>query len=157
MIPHQNWLIFWLKSKFLISSEKENWKVSYFPSIISALENKELIIKKADKGNSVVLLNRADCMFKMKSILKDEPSKFKKFEVDESKVLNYVINLANRITSLIKILNVKSEFSLETYNAFYPVYVKLEVLKQLAKIQKLVTKNISSFSTVLSATDTPTY
>ena len=93
----------------------------------------------------------------MKSILKDEPSKFKKFEVDESKVLNYVINLANRITSLIKILNVKSEFSLETYNDFYPVYVKLEVLKQLAKIQKLVTKNISSFSTVLSATDTPTY
>ena len=48
----------------------------------------------------------------MTSILKDEPSRFEKFEVDEGKVLNYFINMTIRITSLIKILNIKNEISL---------------------------------------------
>ena len=46
----------------------------------SLMKNNEFMIQKADKGNTVVLINRADYIFKMKLILKDT-SNFEKTEI----------------------------------------------------------------------------
>ena len=59
-----------------------------FDALKSLMRNKELIIQKADKGNIAVLLNRKDCISKIKLILADT-SKFKKIQIDDSKVLNH--------------------------------------------------------------------
>lgn len=56
----------------------------------------------------------------MKLILKDT-SKFEEIETDQSKVLNYLINMENRFISVFKILNENNEINRETYNTLYPV------------------------------------
>ena len=43
-----------------------------------------------DKGNTVVLFNRKDYIPKMKQILANT-SKFKKIQIDDSKILNHLI------------------------------------------------------------------
>ena len=66
---------------------ENNLPKAEFDSLKFLIRNKGLIIQKADKGNTVVLLNRKDYNSKAKLIL-DDTSKFKKIEIDESKVLN---------------------------------------------------------------------
>ena len=60
-------------SKFM----ENNLSKAGFDALKSLIRNKELIIQKADKDNTVVLLNRKDYISKMKLILADT-SKFKK-------------------------------------------------------------------------------
>ena len=58
----------------------------------SLIRNKEMIIQKADKGNTAILLGRKDYISKMKLILANT-SKFKKIQIDDSKVLNHLIHM----------------------------------------------------------------
>ena len=59
---------------------------------LHALENltisNDLVIQKANKGNSVVIINKKDYKTKITDILSDF-TKFKKLEIDESKQLNF--------------------------------------------------------------------
>ena len=64
------------------------------------MRNKELIFQKADMGNTVVLLNRKDHISKMKLIFADT-LKFKKTQIDGSKVLNHLIQMENNIVELL--------------------------------------------------------
>ena len=64
------------------------------------MRNKELIFQKADIGNTVVLLNRKDYISKMKLIFADT-LKFKKTQIDGSKVLNHLIQMENNIVELL--------------------------------------------------------
>ena len=58
----------------------------------SLIRNKEMIIQKADEGNTAILLGRKDYISKMKWILANT-SKFKKIQIDDSKVLNHLIHM----------------------------------------------------------------
>ena len=64
------------------------------------MRKKELIFQKADMGNTVVLLNRKDYISKMKLIFADT-LKFKKTQIDGSKVLNHLIQMENNIVELL--------------------------------------------------------
>ena len=89
--------------------------------------------QKADKGNTVVLLNRKDYISKMKLILADT-SKFKKIQIDDSKVLSHLIHMENKVTELLKELKKRNKAFLikSTMNytrqvldqVFYMVFVK---------------------------------
>ena len=84
------------------------------------ISNKELTIQKVDKGNTVVLRNRKDYIFKMKLILADT-SKFKKIQIDDSKVLNHLIKWKIKLLNFSKNLNKKKKkISDEGYNDLYP-------------------------------------
>ena len=58
----------------------------------SLIRNIEMIIQKADEGNTAILLGRKDYISKMKLILANT-SKFKKIQIDDSKVLNHLIHM----------------------------------------------------------------
>ena len=58
----------------------------------SLIRNKEMIIQKADEGNTAILLGRKDYISKMKLILANT-SKFKKIQIDDSKALNHLIHM----------------------------------------------------------------
>ena len=84
------------------------------------ISNKELTIQKVHKGNTVVLRNRKDYIFKMKLILADT-SKFKKIQIDDSKVLNHLIKWKIKLLNFSKNLNKKKKkISDEGYNDLYP-------------------------------------
>ena len=71
-----------------------------FDTLKSLMRNKELTIQKADMGNTVVLLDRKDYISKMKLIFADT-LKFKKTQIDGSKVLNHLIQMENNIVELL--------------------------------------------------------
>ena len=74
------------------------------------VKNKDLIIQEADKGNTVVILNKNDYSLKMKKILSDT-SKFQKLSIDKNKVLNHIVNMENRITEVLKKLKENQQIS----------------------------------------------
>ena len=59
-------------------------------ALITLIKNKDLDIQKADKGNMIVILNKKDCILKMKNILSDT-SKFHKLSIDQNKILNHIV------------------------------------------------------------------
>ena len=54
--------------------------------------NKDIILQKADKGNSVVLVNKADYTKRMKELLSDE-SKCKEISVEPGRILISYYNM----------------------------------------------------------------
>ena len=79
---------------------ENNLRKAEFDTLKSLMRNKELTIQKADMGNTVVLLNRKDYISKMKLIFADT-LKFKKTQIDGSKVLNHLIQMENNIVELL--------------------------------------------------------
>ena len=112
---------------------ENNLPKAEFDSLKFLIRNKGLIIQKADKGNTVVLLNRKDYNSKAKLIL-DDTSKFKKIEIDESKVLNgkyftWKIKLLNFSKNLKKnkkyLIKSTMYYTLQVQSqVFYTVFVK---------------------------------
>ena len=85
---------------------ENNLRKAEFDTLKSLMRNKELTIQKADMGNTVVLLNRKDYISKMKLIFADT-LKFKKTQIDGSKVLNHLIQMENNIVELLTKLKEK--------------------------------------------------
>ena len=138
-------------SKFM----EKNLPKAEFDALKSLIRNKELIIQKADKGNTVVFLNRKDYISKMKLILADT-SKFKKIQIDDSKVLNHLIHMENKIVELLKRLKEKQEISDKVHNELYPTGSKPDILYGLCKIHKSIVDGVTPFRPILSAIGTPT-
>ena len=79
-----------------------------FDALKILLKNKDIIVQKVDKGNTVVILNRKDYVCKMKNILNDS-SKFHKIYIDHDKILNHLIHMKNQVTDVLKILETKKK------------------------------------------------
>ena len=64
-------------------------------------KNKNFVIQKADKGNTVVIINKNDYTTKIKDILSDS-TKFKKLKFGDNKQLNFLINSEKKLKYIIK-------------------------------------------------------
>ena len=84
------------------------------------IKNRDLIIQKADKGNTVVILNKNDYISKIKVILNDS-SEFQKLSFDQSKVLNHIVHMENRIIVVLKKLKNKKVISEKKYEDLHLV------------------------------------
>ena len=60
-----------------------------------------LVIQKADKGNTIVILDKDLYLKSVETLLKDS-SKFKNIPVAPDKDLNYIIDSEKRINDLLK-------------------------------------------------------
>ena len=127
-----------------------------FDALKILLKNKDIIIQKADKGNTVVILNRKDYVCKMKNILNDS-SKFHKVYIDHDKILNHLIHIENRVTDVRRNLRDNKETYSDQYKDLSPSGSRPGIMYGLAKVHKIVTDGLPSFRPILSATSTPTY
>ena len=98
---------------------EKNLPKAEFDALKILLKNKDIIVQKADKGNTVVILNRKDYVCKMKNILNDS-SKFHKIYIDYDKVLNHPIYMENRVTNVLKNFKDKKEICMEQYKDLNP-------------------------------------
>ena len=57
--------------------------------------NKNIVIQKSDKGNSVVLLDK-DKYLKAMTIILNNNAKFERLQFDHDKELNYLLNLEKK-------------------------------------------------------------
>ena len=86
--------------------------------ILRDLSSREdIIIQKADKGNSVVILNKSDYLKRMKEILSDI-DKFKKLNVKPGKELNCLLQHEDKLVNFLK--RVKKSLGEEVYKDLYP-------------------------------------
>ena len=121
----------------------------------AAARNKDVIVKKADKGNKIVILNRKYYFYKMKSILNDR-LKFQNVYIKQEKVLNPLIHMEHRIADVLKNLRDKKEICNEKYKDLNPSGSKPEILYGLAKVCKIVLDGLPSFKPISSTIVTPT-
>lgn len=122
----------------------------------SLLNDDSIIVQKSDKGNSVVILNKADYVKRMNELLNDT-SKFKKVKVKQGNDYNYIINQQLRITKMLHKLVKKGSMTNELYEELKPVGTQPSVLYGLGKVHKPLVNNIPKLRPILSAINTPTY
>ena len=84
-------------------------------------------------------------------------SKFSQLPIDESKSINYIINLENKLKDRFKILKNKEKFSEKELDSISPVRTTPGILYGNPEVHKTVVNNTPTFRPILSATDAPTY
>ena len=90
--------------------------------------NKDIILQKADKGNSVVLVNKADYTKRMKELLSDA-SKFKEIAVEP-----LLLQHEGNIIEFLK--RVRSSATTDLYKHLYPQGSQPVIMYRLSKIHK---------------------
>ena len=119
-------------------------------------ECKDLVIQKADKGNTVVITDHTKYLEGKKSFLSDS-SKFMQLLIDEGKCLNYIINLESKLKDHFKVLKNEEKNSEKEFDSIYPVGTTAGILDGNPKVHKTVVNNTPKFQPILSAINTPTY
>ena len=82
-------------------------------------QNNDIIIQKADKGNTVVIIDKDAYKAKMKSLISD-PSKFKKLDIQNDKHLNFILDKEKKLKDIFKPLYDKSCFTKSQYLKICP-------------------------------------
>ena len=95
--------------------------------------NKDLIIQKSDKGNSVVLLDRNDYIERMNEMLSDS-SKFKKLDIRPGKEINSLLQQEDRLNNSLE--RAERSISDQLYKEFYPKGSQPGIMHGLSKIHK---------------------
>ena len=141
------------------SSDKnppENLTPSEFKALKRLSKNKNIVIQKADKGNTVVILDKCSYISAVEEILNDN-SKLSKLDIPAGKEINHIVNLEKRIISELKLLKDKEIIDKSTYKSIKPVGSRPGILYGSGKIHKETCKGLPPFRPILSAIDTPTY
>ena len=94
----------------------ENLIPSEFKALKRFSKNKNVVIQKADKGNTVVVLDKCSYISAIEEILNDN-SKFSKLNILASKEINHIANLEIRIISELKLLKDKVIIDKSTYKS----------------------------------------
>ena len=124
----------------------ENLTSSEFKALKRLSKNKDIIIQKADKGNTVVILDKCSYISAIEEIPNDN-SKFSKLDIPAGKKINHIVNLEKRITSELKLLKDKEIIDKSTYKSIKPVGSRSGILYGLGKIHKETRNGIPPFRT----------
>ena len=119
-------------------------------------KNKNIVIQKADKGNTIVILDKISYIRAIDEILNDH-TKFFNLEIPAGKEINYITNLEKKITFDLKLLKDEEIIDKVTYKNIKPVGSRPGVLYGLGKVHKEINNGLPPFRPILSAIGTPTY
>ena len=127
-----------------------------FLALQNLRKNKNIVIQKSDKGNSVVVVNKADYLNKTDNLLNDT-RKFEKINPKNDGILNFAINQEKRVDNIFKKLVASKSISEETRRSLKPVGTRPGIMYGLCKVHKDIVENCPPFRPILSAINTPTY
>ena len=116
--------------------------------------NKDLIIQKSDKDNSVVKLNRNDYIKRLNEMLSDS-RKFKKRNIKPGKEINFLLQQEDKLTNFLK--KVKRSICKQLHKELYPRGSQPGVMYGLSKIHKPLINNFPKLRPILSVITTATY
>ena len=118
-----------------------------FAALKSFSKNKNLIIQKSDKGNSIAITAKSYYLEKMRNILSDS-SKFTQVSVAEDKQVNFTVSVEKHITDLPKDFKNSEVVSETVYKSLKP---------RGRKVHKQLVDNCSPYRPIMSAIKKPTY
>ena len=119
-------------------------------------KNKNLVVQKADKGNSVVLVDRDVYVKHIENVLKDNT----KFEVGiKTRILNFQVNHEKRANEILKSLKYSGSLSDKQHKKLKQLDLELVFYMAFVKFtkHKAVVDVCLPFRPILSAIGTPTY
>ena len=90
----------------------------------------------------------------IKSLLSDN-TKFIPLNIDQSKWLNYIVNLKKKLKKHFKTLEKEKKISEDEFKSICPIGTRPGILYSQPKVQKTVINNIPQFRPILSAINTP--
>ena len=106
-----------------------------------------------DKGNSVILVNKAYYTKRMKELLSDV-CKFKEITVEPGKEIN-LLQHEGKLNEFLK--RVKSSVTTDLYKHLYPQGSQPGIMYGLSKIHKPLVNSFPKLRPILSAINTGTY
>ena len=126
-----------------------------FLALQNVRKNKNIAIQKSDKGNSVVVVHKADYLDKMENRLNDR-RKFGKTNLKNDGILNFTINQEKSVGNILKKFITSSSISEETRRSLKPIGTRPGIMYGLSKVHGDIIDNCPSFRPFLSASYTPT-
>ena len=98
----------------------QNLSKEEFTALQNLSKNKDLIIQKSDKGNSVVIVQRQGYLEKMIDILSDQ-KKFSKESLKDDSLLNFGINQEKHVDKVLKKFVESKSMTEKTRKSLKPV------------------------------------
>ena len=126
-----------------------------FEALKTLSKNCNLVIQKADKGNSVVIVEKDVYLRHMETIISDH-NKFEKVSIKKG-ILNFSINHEKNINNYLKRLEKSGTLSTEQYKKFKAVGSRPGILYGLCKVHRAITDICPPFRLILSAVETSSY
>ena len=109
-----------------------------FESLLKLSKNKNAVIQKSDKGNSVVLIDKILYTNGIKKLI-DNPRKFEKLSFDANEQLNFIFYFEQIVIDILKEIKNKNQINEDLYNNYAQLVVNLESFMVLPKsIKKLL-------------------
>ena len=133
-----------------------NLTTEEFAVLKSLSKNKNLIIQKSDKGNSIAIIDKRDCLEKMRNTLSDT-IKSTQVSVAEGKQLNFIVNIEKHITNLLRDLKDSEVISETVYKSLKPKGSRFGILYAFYKFHKQLVDSYPPFRRIMSTIKTPTY
>ena len=115
-----------------------------------------IIIKKSDKGNSVVILNKDTYIQRMEELLADR-TKFEKVPIESDKDYNHIWNQELRVRNTLKELVNSKAITEQQYDRLAPSGSRPGIMYGLSKVHKQLVDGFPKLRPILSAINTPTY
>ena len=112
-----------------------------FEALKNLSANCNLIIQKADKGNSVVLVEKDVYIRHIEKIL-DDATKFEKVKI-KKRILNFSINHERRINDYLKSLEKSGSLTTDQYKKIKAIGNRPGILYGLCKVMKRDNKSAS--------------
>ena len=137
------------------SRKPNNLTPEEFESLLDLSKNKDVVIQKSDKGNSVVSIDKIIYTNGIKKLL-DNFRQFEKLSSDPNKELIFILNCEQKVIDILKEIK-NNQINEDLYNKLFPVGSQPRVFYGFAKAHKKVFDGCPAFRPILSAIGTPTY
>ena len=123
---------------------ENNLSAEEINSLKALMRNKDILIQKADKGNTVVITDKDKYIEGVKRAISDS-NKFVQLNITTEKYFNYIINVEKTLKQLFKDLLDNDKISKDEFDKVWPKGSRPGILYGNPKIHKPVVNNLSKF------------
>ena len=127
-----------------------------FQALKRLSSNKEIVIHKSDKGNSVVIVNRNDYLNRLQDMVNDV-TKFEKLHVKDGKDYNFMVKEKDNVDSFLKTLLSKKSIDYSTKEKLTPDGPNPARLYGSPKIHKPLVDGLPKYRPIISQIGSTTY
>ena len=120
------------------------------------MRNKNIVVLKADKGNTVVIMDKEKYIQGVKNVIA-ESSKFIPLNIPPEDYINYIVNIEKKFRKLFNNLYDNNKISKDEFLKIFPVGSRPGILYGNPHVHKPVFDNMPKFKPILSAINTPRY
>ena len=123
-------------------------------SLKTLMRNKNIVIERADKGNTVVIIDKDKYIQGVKKVISDS-SKFIPLNIPPEDYINYIANVEKKFRKLFHNLYDNNKISKDELLKICPVGSRPGILYGNPKVHKPVVDNMPKFRPIFSGINTP--